>query len=276
MLAVKDNRPRRAESMRDFFALFSLPPTHKTPHGFFETIGKNRGRIEHRPCFAYDQLDCLHRPAQWPDLNSFVVIEFKRTVKGNTTVEQRYYRSTLPPDAERASGAMRQYWPVEKPLHWFMDIVFADDQMRARTGYAAHNLALLRHITMNLIRLDPVPRTGGVKVRRRVAATPDDYGAHLFGQGQIMRLPLLCRSLHGTPTSRDILRSCPFIWGGRERATHGACRPSGPNQPNQDVRDLRPHCNVEPAWRSAADTACTRVKPKNAERALPWRTPNPF
>jgi hypothetical protein len=27
--------------------------------------------------------------------------------------------------------------------------------MRARTGHAAHNLALLKQITLNLIRLDP-------------------------------------------------------------------------------------------------------------------------
>jgi len=44
-----------------------------------------------------------------------------------------------------------------------MDVVFADDQMRARTGHAAHNLAVLRHITLNLIRLDPIPRKGGIK-----------------------------------------------------------------------------------------------------------------
>lgn len=62
-----------------------------------------------------------------------------------------------------------------------MDVVFADDQMRARTGHAAHNLALLKHITMNLIRLDPVPRKGGIKVRRLIAATSDSYRAHLFG-----------------------------------------------------------------------------------------------
>lgn len=62
-----------------------------------------------------------------------------------------------------------------------MDVVFADDQMRARTGHAAHNLALLKHITMNLIRLDPVPRKGGIKVRRLIASTSDSYRAHLFG-----------------------------------------------------------------------------------------------
>ena len=95
----------------------------------------------------------------------------------------------------------------------------ADDQMRARTGHAAHNLAVLRetliksfprrrgsskllkpwipafagmtksglpqrflkHITLNLIRLDPVKRKGGIKARRLIAATSDSYRAQLLG-----------------------------------------------------------------------------------------------
>ncbi len=64
-----------------------------------------------------------------------------------------------------------------------MDVAFADDQMRARTGYAAHNLAALKQLTLNLIRLDPIPRKGGIKVRRLIAATSDDYRAHLLGLG---------------------------------------------------------------------------------------------
>ena len=39
-----------------------------------------------------------------------------------------------------------------------MDVMFGDDQMRARCGYAAHNLAALKHITLNLIRLDSIKR----------------------------------------------------------------------------------------------------------------------
>jgi hypothetical protein len=62
-----------------------------------------------------------------------------------------------------------------------MDVVFADDRMRARTGHAAHNLAVLRHITLNLIRLNPLPRKGGIKARRLIAATSDSYRAQLLG-----------------------------------------------------------------------------------------------
>lgn len=180
VLAVKENHPTLADSLHDFFASFSAAPD-KTPYSFFESIEKDHGRIEQRRCFAFDQLDCLYKPDQWPDLQSFVVIEAQRTIRGKTSVEHRYYISSLPADAKRIANAIRQHWAVENRLHWCMDVAFADDQMRLRTGYAAHNLAVLKHITMNLIRLDPVPRKGGIKVRRLIAATSDNYRAHLFG-----------------------------------------------------------------------------------------------
>ncbi len=62
-----------------------------------------------------------------------------------------------------------------------MDVCFNDDQMRARTKAAAHNLAELKHITLNLIRLDPVKRKGGVKARRLIAANSVLYRAQLLG-----------------------------------------------------------------------------------------------
>ncbi|MCL2021108.1 MAG: ISAs1 family transposase, partial [Betaproteobacteria bacterium] len=76
--------------------------------------------------------------------------------------------------------AIRAHWSIENRLHWCMDVVFADDHMRTRTGHAAHNLAVLRHITLNLIRLDPIPRKGGIKARRLIAATSDSYRAQLL------------------------------------------------------------------------------------------------
>jgi len=76
---------------------------------------------------------------------------------------------------------------VENRLHGGMDVAFADDQMRARTGHAAHNLAVLEHMTLNLIRLDPLKRKGGIKrkdgikARRLGTATFDAYRAQLLG-----------------------------------------------------------------------------------------------
>jgi predicted transposase YbfD/YdcC len=181
VLAVKNNHPTLADSMRDFFAQFQATSAERTPHSFYEQIEKDHGRIEHRRCYVFDQLDCLHNPRQWPDLKAFVVIDAERTTKGKTTCEQRYYITSLAADAQRLADAIRSHWSVENRLHWCMDVAFGDDQMRARTGHAAHNLAVLKHITLNLIRLDPIPRKGGIKVRRLIAATSDEYREQLFG-----------------------------------------------------------------------------------------------
>lgn len=180
ILPAKDNQPKLADSIREFFTTFKATPD-KTPHDFAETVEKDHGRIEVRRCFVFDQLDCLHLPEQWPDLASFAVIESQRTIKGKTSIEQRLYISSLAPDAARISAAIRSHWAVENRLHWCMDVAFADDQMRARAGHAAHNLAVLKHITLNLIRLDPIKRKGGIKARRFIAATSDSYRAHLLG-----------------------------------------------------------------------------------------------
>lgn len=180
VLSVKENHPILVDSLRDFFASFCAAPD-KTAHTVFESIEKDHGRIEQRRCFAFDQIDCLYKPEQWPDLKSFAVIEAQRTIRGKTSLEYRYYISSLPAEAVRLANAIRQHWSVENRLHWCMDVAFADDQMRARTGHAAHNLAVLKQLTMNLIRLDRVPRKGGIKVRRLIAATSDNYRAHLFG-----------------------------------------------------------------------------------------------
>ena len=114
-------------------------------------------------------------------MKSFAVIASERTIKGKTTIEHRFYISSLPADAARLNQAVRQHWRVENSLHWCMDVAFGDDQMRARTGNAAHNFAVMRHLALNLIRLDPVKRKGGLKVRRLIAATSDAYRAELLG-----------------------------------------------------------------------------------------------
>jgi predicted transposase YbfD/YdcC len=180
VLAVKDNQPTLADSMRDFIAQFKAAP-QRTPYTAAETVEKDHGRHEIRRCFAFDQLDCLAQPEKWPDLKSFAVIESERCIRGKTSIEQRLYISSLPADATRLLPIIRAHWSVENRLHWCMDVAFADDQMRARTGHAAHNLAILKHITLNLIRLDPIKRKGGIKARRFIAAASDQYREYLLG-----------------------------------------------------------------------------------------------
>ena len=81
---------------------------------------------------------------------------------------------------------MRSHWEVENRLHWCLDVQFGYDYARARTGHVAHNLALVRHIALNLIRWNTSVKTS-IKTKRLLAATSDEFRATLLGWRLIPR-----------------------------------------------------------------------------------------
>ena len=108
------------------------------------------------------------------------MVERIRTVGDRTSTERVCYISSLPADAERVAQAVRSHWEVENRLHWCLDVQFGDDYARARSGHVAHNLALVRHMALNLIRLDKSIKTS-IKTKRLLAATSDEFRAALLG-----------------------------------------------------------------------------------------------
>lgn len=68
---------------------------------------------------------------------------------------------------------MRDHWGVENRLHWGLDVVFHDDLARLRTGFGPQNMAVVKHMAMNLIR-QPKDRHS-LKNRRKLACLNSDY-----------------------------------------------------------------------------------------------------
>jgi hypothetical protein len=68
---------------------------------------------------------------------------------------------------------------VENSLHWRLDVIFQEDQSRARTRFAAANLAALRKLALNAAKADKsVKDTVRGKLFR--AAISDDFRFHLL------------------------------------------------------------------------------------------------
>lgn len=178
MLCVKDNQPKLVDSTLLVLAGVAGPIT---PASYFEQPDKpgRHGRTEIRRCRAYDCTERLYKHAQWDGLQSFAIIERTRTAGERTTIERRYYISSLPAQAERIARAVRSHWEEENRLHWCLDVQFNEDQSTLRTAYAAHNFAIVRHLVLNLIRLN-TSRKGSIKTKRLLAATSDSFRADLL------------------------------------------------------------------------------------------------
>lgn len=121
---------------------------------FHQTVEKSHGRLETRSYWQSERIDWFADRGEWEGLRSVGVVEARRQSKGKESVERRYYLSSLPADAEKFARAVRGHWGVENQLHWVLDVVFGEDQSRARTGHAAENLAATRRMAVNLLRRD--------------------------------------------------------------------------------------------------------------------------
>lgn len=180
MLAVKDNQPALRKSIEEAFQSASGNPMLLASMDFAKTDEKGHGRLETRRCWTSSDVDQLATAGEWKGLKSIVLVEAERTIKGKTTLEQRYYISSKSDfTAAAALSASRSHWGIENELHWVLDVAFNEDQCRVRIGHAAENFAVLRHLTVNLIKAVP-NRKVGVKACRSRAACDDEFLTHVL------------------------------------------------------------------------------------------------
>ena len=181
LLAVKDNQPSLHDEIRRY-----LDAAAAKVHSRFETTDGDHGRIEvrrHRVSHDVDWLATARRfpgEPRFPGLRAIAVVEAEVERNGATSLERRYYLSSMPLDARLFARAVRCHWHVENRLHWVLDVVFHEDLSRLRSGAGPQNMATVRHMAMNLLR-GPKDKHS-LKVRRKSAAWDTGYLEALLRQ----------------------------------------------------------------------------------------------
>jgi predicted transposase YbfD/YdcC len=115
------------------------------------------------------------------------MVESVRIVDGKTSVEIRYFISSLENDAEKLADAIRSHWSIENSLHWVLDVAFKEDNSRIRKDNAPANLAscrvtrheVLRHIAVNIIGQNK-SRKLSVRSKRFLATLDEEYSNELL------------------------------------------------------------------------------------------------
>lgn len=151
ILALKGNQGSLNEDVRLFLETELKKTDSSAIEDRYEDIDKGHGRIESRKCFVSSQIDWLNQKDQWTGLKTIAMIEEVQEVNGKVSKENRFFICSLPSDAERIASAIRSHWSIENRLHWTLDVVFNEDQSRVRKDNAGENMALIRHITINML-----------------------------------------------------------------------------------------------------------------------------
>ena len=187
VLALKGNHATIHEEVREFFTDAVSPCATKCADtveegtmDFFQTIEKGHGRVEIRRYWQSTDIDWCEDKALWKGLNSIGMVESIRNVKGKSSIERRFFLSSLPLDVQRFGKAVRDHWGVENSLHWSLDVTFREDDSRARTMNSNQNVATLRRIALNLIKQDRSKKCSQ-RQKRIFAALDSDYLKHLLG-----------------------------------------------------------------------------------------------
>jgi len=174
LLAVKDNQPTLHVEVSTIFEHCRRAPTAFSVD-FHETRETGHGRTEVRRCWTTDMVESLSQLDDWHGLRSLVMIESERTVAGQTSTECRHFISSRKSlSAKAALEAARTHWGIENGLHWVLDVVFREDDCRVRAGYAAENFAVMRHLSLNLLKSLKDTKLS-VKLRRMSAAWDEDF-----------------------------------------------------------------------------------------------------
>ncbi|HET9433802.1 MAG TPA: ISAs1 family transposase [Chitinophagaceae bacterium] len=181
VIALKGNQGMLQAEAINFFEQARQVEYEHVPCDRYSQTEKGHGRIEEREITITTDLSWLDNKEDWKGLGSFIEVVSRRTVKGKTTEEKRYYISDRKMRAEQAGSIIRKHWDIENGLHWIMDMTFQEDLSTANIGHAAENLSILRRMAINLFK-GKAKKGAGVTAKRRKAAWDDHYMVELFAQ----------------------------------------------------------------------------------------------
>jgi predicted transposase YbfD/YdcC len=177
VLSVKENQGHLFEDISVLFAVDQAQNFKYASLEYAQTTNKDHGRMEVRECWSTanpEYLNLIRDVHDWIGLQSIAMVVCTRIVAGKETRKVRYYISSLSSQAKQILHAVRRHWAIENELHWVLDVALNEDHSRVRKDQAPENLAVLRHIALNLLKHEKTAK-GGIHAKQLQAAWKEDY-----------------------------------------------------------------------------------------------------
>jgi predicted transposase YbfD/YdcC len=168
VLMVKDNQKDLKEQIEKAFTTTAVKSKDTQ-------LDIGHGRAEKRECEVIDDLRFVEA-GDWIGLTTIVKIKSERYIKqtGQSTLEVKYFISSLPADAKFINNAIRTHWAIENNLHWSLDVIFKEDDSLKKKGNSPLNFGFITKMALTLLEKEPTPKLSK-PVKRFKAALDDDF-----------------------------------------------------------------------------------------------------
>jgi predicted transposase YbfD/YdcC len=169
-LTVKDNQGHLLEDIQQAFARAFDADLAGLDYDTYQTRERGHGREEYRCYTVLRTTEGVRQAGDWAGLTTIGMCYSERTANGETATEVRYFIGDKRASAKYYASGLRHHWGIENNLHWQLDVNFAEDGNRVQKRNAAENLALLRRLTLSLLKAHPSEDS---IARKRFAAALD-------------------------------------------------------------------------------------------------------
>lgn len=177
VLALKKNQGNLYEDVSLYMRDEEEKRNMREAGNYKRTVEKARSRIEIREYYQTEKIGWLSQRKEWKGLKSIGMEEKTiRSEKGVETKEYRYYISSLKPEIELFSRAVRGHWSVES-MHWHLDVTFHEDANTTLDKQAAQNLNIIRKWSLSILKLIEIfrPNLSMKKKRFVISMNPEEF-----------------------------------------------------------------------------------------------------
>lgn len=119
-----------------------------------KTLDCGHGRIEKRTYYLSTEVGRHQDLAQWTGIRGFGMVRSEVERNGQICQDTSYLIPSLS-DLSAFANAVRKHWGLENSLHWCLDMTLHEDYSRIRKDHSAENMALVRHIALNILKNHP-------------------------------------------------------------------------------------------------------------------------
>jgi predicted transposase YbfD/YdcC len=117
VLALKGNQGKLSQQIESWFEQAEKQNwTNSIEYSYYEKVESGHHRIETRQIWTVpvSQLPPLHRQNLWPGLTTVVMLRSTRQLWNKTTIEVRFFISSLTSNAQKHAQVIRSHWGKRK------------------------------------------------------------------------------------------------------------------------------------------------------------------